>query len=817
MSEDRLEKAINAMREEIASHEQVAAARTRVWEKLADPRQALCLEFRAEFQDYLDGRLTDKRRLLIEDHLGRCPQCRALLTEQEGRKKVIAMPRRPSLRWVRWGTWAATAALVLITLYLGRSAFDTMLAPRGPRATVTSLSGGAYRVEAGPLKAGDSIADGELIRTGPNARALLHLYDGSQIDVNENSELFVQAAWSGKAIHLQRGDIVVQAAKQHRGYLRVQTRDSMVSVKGTVFAVSTGLSGTLVSVVEGSVAVAQPNAEVLLGPGGQAASNPSLKSSVQQAVSWSPSAEMYLAILAAAAKLEQQIASLPSPSLRNESELLPIVPPGMVLYGAVPNLSSTITQAMELADQQSAENPIFGLWWKSSAAQGLRQLVSRIQAITPLLGDEIVYGFSSNPLNSAEKIPMILSGIRSGKKTELAAALNQFNTGTSTLNYHLTDSLMVISDSPQHLQWLFENLGQGASAFTSEIAARYQDGVEALLAVDMASIGSPTAGGSGDKLINVQQVKHLFIERRSVQGVEENEMVLTFKGPRTALASFLANSGSGGAAEYLTSDAIIATYAATREPQQMFDEISGQLARSDPAFLDNLAKIESKLGISISNELARSLGNESAFAVESLSTAGPIWVMAGLVNDELTLESTIRKLVEAYNADQVQAGKPGRIVLEQETSDGRKWTNLKRETGVLTITWTFDRGYMVAGSERGAAMRALATRNGGSSLIWSSAFRQQLSSSAGLHPSGFVWLNTKGAFQNLASLVPNPIIKKLASERDPVLAIFNGTAEQIQAVSRTRLSGLIMDILLLQGMGRARTEQAGTLNGITRN
>ena len=102
-------------------------------------------------------------------------------------------------------------------------------------------------------------------------------------------------------------------------------------------------------------------------------------------------------------------------------------------------------------------------------------------------------------------------------------------------------------------------------------------------------------------------------------------------------------------------------------------------------------------------------------------------------------------------------------------------------------------------------MRAIATRNGGSPLVWSAAFQQQLPSSAGLHPSAFAWLNTKGALQGFAALVPNPALQKLIAERDPILVVFNGTTEQIHAASRTRLSGLIMDMMLLESLSRART------------
>ena len=52
-------------------------AHDRVWEKLAGPGEALCAEFQAQFRDYLDGKLDGNRRLLMEDHLSRCPKCRA--------------------------------------------------------------------------------------------------------------------------------------------------------------------------------------------------------------------------------------------------------------------------------------------------------------------------------------------------------------------------------------------------------------------------------------------------------------------------------------------------------------------------------------------------------------------------------------------------------------------------------------------------------------------------------------------------------------------------------------------------------------------
>jgi hypothetical protein len=123
------------------------------------------------------------------------------------------------------------------------------------------------------------------------------------------------------------------------------------------------------------------------------------------------------------------------------------------------------------------------------------------------------------------------------------------------------------------------------------------------------------------------------------------------------------------------------------------------------------------------------------------------------------------------------------------------------------VTWTYDQGYLVAASDRGSAERAIATRNGGSQLVWSPAFMAQLPSSSGIHPAAFAWLNAKGALGIFSALAPNPALTKLLAERDAVLVVVGGKADQIHAASRTRLTGLIMDVMLLESLSGAPGEQ----------
>jgi hypothetical protein len=800
MSEDRLDKVLEAMQNENINEDELARAHDRVLEKLSQPGQALCAEFQLQLDDYLQSQLAGNRLLLLEDHLSRCPNCRANLLKKNV-AAAAAMPARRTSRWTRWGSWAAAAALVLATIYLGRNSIDTALA-RGPRATVDSVQGNLYLVPEGVLKAGATIAENQSVRTGPHSHAVLRLADGSRVEINERTEVSVHAAWSGKVVHLQRGDIIVQAAKQHRGYLRVQTHDALASVKGTIFAVSAGMSGSLVAVVQGAVAVDQSGSEVLLRPGEQTASNPSLIGSIQETVSWSANAENYIAILASLSKIEQQLAALPGEPMRTDARLASYLPPNTVIYGAIPNLSGTLGQAMALVEQQSAENPTFGSWWNSANGQSLKQLIDRMYVIGNLLGDEVVFAFSMNASGAGEKVPLILAAIQPGKRPALEVALDSLAgaRNQASLAYSLTDNLMIVSDSANHLQWLNAHLGQSAATpFTNEILNHYQRGTGWLLGMDISSL-IEMSSASGNKFIDSQHLKHLFLEQRNPQGIEENELALTFKGPRMGLASFLANSGSGGAAEYLSGDVIAATYISTREPQQLFDEMT---ARFSPNNLAEMLRDEAVMGLNFSKDFAASFGTESAFGIEGISTSGPVWVMAALVNDPPRLDGAIQRLIQGINVQAAAKGINAPIVFSQTTEHGHAWNTIQFSQTSMTITWTYDYGYMVAASDRGAALRAIAARNGGASLIDSVEFKQQLPSSAGLHPSGFAWLNTKGALSNLAGLAPNTAIKEILSERDPILAVFNGSAEQIRVSSRTRISGFIMDLMLMQSYGNA--------------
>ena len=821
MSEDLLDRALQDMTNENVDAGTIEGARGRVWDKVTNADGATCAEFRQDFRAYLGKELGDSRRVLVEDHLSRCPGCRTRIAEMKGERTVVAMPRRSSSRLVQWTALAAAAAVAFACLYLGRDSIDAMMGPGGARATVVSADGGLYRLAAlspearsaateGALATGAAIGERESIRTGPGAHAVLRLGDGSIVDVNERTELFVTAAWSGQAIHLQRGDIIVKAAKQRRGRLRVLTRDSVASVKGTVFAVSAGMGGSVVSVVEGSVAVNQPHKQVLLSPGQQAASIPALASSVAAAVSWSPDAESYVELLRSFVKIERELASFPT-ELRSNSDLLSYLPADSVVYGAVPNPGITIGRALILAEEQSAQNATFGAWWNSETGRLLRQMVDRVQSVNPLLGDEIVFS-ASIASGHGEPVPMVMARVKPGKRAELTSALDRLfaEAGEAPGAYSVSDDLVVVSHSPSYLAWALAHLGQGAgSPFAAAVKDRYQRGVGWLIAIDAPPALKAASGDNAPpiELAGMMGMKYLFLEQRAPAGAEENEVTLAFQGPRTGMAAWLADGGSGGAAEYLPADALLAGYVSTREPLQLFEELTTQITRLEPGFERELATMDAKLGAGFIQNLAGALGTESALALTGFSTGGPTWVMVTVANNPSVIDSSLQKLVETFNAELGPDEQAKRIVFSQESAGGRTWSTMKPSGVPLSVNWTYDRGYMVAASDRGVAERAIATRNGGSPLVWSPEFLSRLPSSAGLHPAAFGWLNPKGALGMLASLSPNPAVGEILAGGDPILVVFDGKPEQIHAASRTRVSGLIMNLMLIEGFGGATPGQ----------
>ena len=811
MSEDRFEQLLNEMRAESAQPEEFEAAKARVWEKLSQAESAVCAEFSADLSAYAKGSLTDARRLLVEDHLSRCPACRRAMAEERGQATVVTMPaakRRPLPQWSRW---AMAAGVALVLLYAGRDRIDSALAPSGPRATIETVDGSLYKLTAGPLAKGAALNEGDVVRTGPGAHAVLRLADGSTVEMNERTELWVHAAWSGQTVNLDRGDVIVQAAKQRRGHLRVRTRDAVASVKGTVFAVTSGTAGSLVSVVEGSVEVSQPGSERLLTRGQQTATGPSLAAvPIRQAIAWSPEAERYYEILGVLAQVEKELAS-DGTAFRTQSRLLALLPPNVVFYGAIPNLGGAVTRAVSLIEQRAQNSAALREWWESGAAEELKTTLNKVQAIAPTLGEEIVFVVAKNPSGTGD-LTLVLAEVRDGRETALREQLDPLLVRDGASVYRIANGVLTVSDSPAHLQAILPLMGGGsASELAAELGRRYTRGVGWLFAFDATTVkwSADTAAAEG---LGFKDVKFVTFEQRASGAGDENEASISFSAPRRGVASWLAEPASSGSDQYATTGAVAVVSASTRNPRQAFDELVTLMSSLQPKFADSLREFEAKSGVNLGDDIASALGTDFTFVLEKPAIPLPEWVAAMEVYKPI--DGAVRTFVESVNSQIPADQQQYRLTIFEEEVSGRRWMGLKSGGFQVTLWWTYDRGYLVLSTDRAVAMRAIATRNGGFPLVHSAIFQQQLPVSGGLHNSGFVWVNTQGALSELAGTLQAGSLKTLLENRNPVLIALNAERERIRAVSRTRLTSVVLDLLMMHGPG-SREETGQTAGNAT--
>jgi hypothetical protein len=333
-----LDKTISQIADEQLDPGTVSAAAGRVWARVSaeNPGEKeivmataahieSCADFQSLIPSFLNGTLSEARSLLLVDHSHECIPCRRALKDARTATRVSplkkpATKRRFNIQPVvlRWGI----AAALVIGFGLLALPFIQRYSPfSGPfEATVQAAEGQVYQIadtRSVPITAGQKLDRNERLRTAKDAHAFVRLGDGSVIEVKDRSELYLTKNSQGTTIHLDRGSILVEAAKQSGQHLFVDTGDSLVSVTGTVFSVNSGTKGSRVSVIEGEVHFDHAGSDRVLKAGEQATTNAAIETiPVKDEVSWSRKATQYASRLAGLAAVNKEL---------NRVSLLPLL------------------------------------------------------------------------------------------------------------------------------------------------------------------------------------------------------------------------------------------------------------------------------------------------------------------------------------------------------------------------------------------------------------------------------------------------------------------------------------------------------------
>jgi hypothetical protein len=519
-----------------------------------------------------------------------------------------------------------------------------------------------------------------------------------------------------------------------------------------------------------------------------------------EAVAWSADAQKYFTLLAELAALEVKVAALPSPALRTDPQLLQYLPANTIIYGAIPNLGGTVQQTMQLIDARAAESPVLKEWWTSPSMTEMKEHLVQLQAVSPLIGEEMVVAMAgAPPFNHS---PLLVMGVKAGQRAALTAKLDQIFAGIGEKPaYVLNDQYLMMAGKANQLAEAQSAAAKLAgTSFGAEIKARYGKGAGWLLGVNIEQVVllNATNAPSQAALLatGANRMKHLFLEQKSAGSASENSALLTFNGQREGLASWLASPAATSAGEYISSEALVASAFTTRNPRQLFDSLMDTLSKLAPEGINHLREFEQKTGVNFANDIVSALGTDYAYAVETPTLPIPGWIAAAEVYRPASLDEALRRFVEAFNREE----NTQKLVLGTETASGRTWTTLSG-TGVssaVTLQMTYDRGYLLLGTDRATLVRAIATRNGGYPLVRSAKFRNQLPNGFGVHQSAFFWVNTSDSVRQMASVLGanSGQIGALLQSREPLLILVNGETERIGAASRNRITALLFDVIL---------------------
>ena len=408
MKNDKFDRLLSTIRNEHVDDKIVAQSGDRVWaqiggdspsRELSSHRLQTCDDFQELIPSYISKQLAPARAMLFEDHVHACVACRhALKRAREGETQVTWQLEKKSHSYHGWRWAFGVAAVAAITFVAIGFSNGTLPGQHPVRGQVQSVSGSLYAVTGDDvhlIPAGYQIGNGDRVRTAKGSTAVLRLQDGSLVEMGERAGISVSRAWKGTTIHLDDGQVIVQAAKQHTGHLFVATDDALVSVKGTIFSVNRGLKGSRVAVIEGVVRVDSGDSTTELHAGDETTSTPSVsKVPIQNEIAWSEDSAKYLAILGDFAILQKQFTALPGPGLRYSSDLLPYVPENTVVYAAIPNLSNTLGEASRLFEDRLRQSPALRDWWRQQqkgSGPKLEDVFNQLKTFSGYLGDEIVF------------------------------------------------------------------------------------------------------------------------------------------------------------------------------------------------------------------------------------------------------------------------------------------------------------------------------------------------------------------------------------------------------------------------------------------
>jgi ferric-dicitrate binding protein FerR (iron transport regulator) len=834
--EAMLDRIIGEIRDERIDDGQVEESSRRVWERVASQgassgaRLSSCSDFQALIAAYQDGTLAPGRRMLLEDHTRNCATCRKILfAEPEAVSNVVELRARP--RRMTRTKWMAIAASATVALIAGRWTYEQFApAPDGSRATVQMAEGSVYRLDKGllqPVSIGTELDTRQVIRTAAGSRATVKLIDGSIVEVGERGEFSVTAQRRDTTVHLNRGTIIVQAAKRKTGHLYVSSGDSRIAVTGTVFSVNRGAKGTRVSVIEGEVIVERGHNDKVLHAGDQLSTHRSIDHvAIKDEIAWSRNASEHLQTLEAMTNIKESLKNMRMPGIRYNSRLMDFVPANAVFFLSVPNMRDALADAQTLVkgelQRAGAEVP----------EHKMSEFVDRVGKISEYLGEEFVFagvrsGREFTGLAIADVHRPGLAQFLEAEKTKSGESKIQIVEGAAPVHSRQKEELLVAIRDNRVVIGMDEALvnaafagGSGfpATPFGQRIGQAFRDGTGILLGVDLQSVIRSEVQQPNEQTIvsklGGDGLRYLIAEQKTFNGNTQHSATLNFNGQRHGLASWLGAPGPMGGLSFVSSRAQFAASVITKNPQEMIEELFALAATKGPDGLAKLQEMERLAGVNIKQDVAASLGSEATIALDGPLVPIPSWKVILEVNNQDRLQQSIEKIVVALNREMQKEGRG--ITIESHTNEQRERTGiapavsttmkmytirLTGEASIPAMHYTYADGYLLAGATEELVWGAIQNRSSGMRLDTSGTFRGLLPTDQNANFSGLIYQNAQETLKLLSNVAPGDQqkVRELAEKIGPTLVAAYAHPDYIQVST----FGSSMDFLMQTALSPA--------------
>jgi len=630
-----------------------------------------------------------------------------------------------------------------------------------------------------------------------------------------------------EAISLDDGDVIVEAAQRTSGHLYVRTPDCRVAVTGTVFSVNSGIKGSRVAVLQGTVDVLHAGVDTLINAGDQVTTNDNLSPApVAQQIAWSHDRDKYLPLLAQFSMLERRFEQIPFPQARYSSDLLAQVPADTLMYISIPNLGEFLNEANQIFHDQLKQSPVLQQWWNQGHEQNtaeLDALVEKIHQMSQYLGNEIVIvgvqqsgkpGFAivtdveKGGLDDFLKSQFPSSSSKPGITVLDESSLASFpaTSGKASGGFALIrQKQAVFSNSIATLKVIDSQLNAGDSGFAAgdfgkQIASAYTRGAGIILAADLHQmIGDKAAmvhaGGRGEEAIaksGIEDARYLIAEHREVNGQPENRLNLQFAGARQGIASWLAAPAPISSLEFVTPNAAFAVAMLSKNPAAIADDIMAMTMPKDGEQDSKWTEAEAKLQINFRDDLAATLGGDFLLTLDGPVLPTPSWKVVIEVNDSQRLEQTLEKLTASIDA-QLVGKNAHKVAIESSNVNGQTFYAVDDITSGNTVAnYTFADGFMIVAPSRALVMDAMSTYTTGNSLAHSAAFRALLPKDTDENYSAIAYQNLTPVLTPLLSQFTGETadaVRQLASDARPTVICARGEENRIGLASDSHLFG----------------------------